>query len=74
MSPSARVQGPVTAWRVTAVARQQELRLLWGEPALRGYLMTPQVNIPGIRMVLPILRSDRKSDDIIASLKQSDAD
>jgi cytochrome c len=48
--------------------------LTWDEPTFRDYIKAPQTKITGTKMVFPGLKSETEIDDIIAFLKQFDAD
>lgn len=48
--------------------------ILWDELTFRDYIKAPQVKIPSTKMVFPGLKSDQEIDDILAFLKQFDAD
>ncbi|AOO80535.1 c-type cytochrome [Bosea vaviloviae] len=48
--------------------------ILWDEPTFRDYIKGPQAKIPSTKMVFPGLKSDQEIDDILAFLKQFDAD
>lgn len=48
--------------------------ITWDEPTFRDYIKGPQVKIPNTKMVFPGLKSDQEIDDIVAFLKQFDAD
>ncbi|MGX1788204.1 c-type cytochrome [Bosea sp. NPDC055332] len=48
--------------------------ITWDEPTFRDYIKAPQVKIPSTKMVFPGLKSDQEIDDIVAFLKQFDAD
>jgi cytochrome c len=48
--------------------------IMWDEPTFRDYIKAPQVKIPGTKMTFPGLKSDQEIDDIVAFLKQFDAD
>lgn len=48
--------------------------IVWDEPTFRDYIKAPQAKIPGTKMVFPGLKSDQETDDIVAFLKQFDAD
>jgi cytochrome c len=48
--------------------------LVWDEATFRDYIKAPQVKITGTKMVFPGLKAENEIDDIIAFLKQFDAD
>jgi len=60
--------------RLQLFGRQQELGHRLGEPTFRDYINGPQVKIPSAKMVFPGLEPDQEIHDIIAFLKQFDAD
>lgn len=48
--------------------------ITWDEATFRDYIKAPQAKIPGTKMVFPGLKSEQEIDDIVAFLKQFDAD
>jgi cytochrome c len=48
--------------------------LVWDEETLKVYLKNPKEKVPGTKMVFPGLKSDDDIANIIAFLKQFDAD
>ncbi|HEV7256601.1 MAG TPA: cytochrome c family protein [Bosea sp. (in: a-proteobacteria)] len=48
--------------------------LIWDEATFRDYIKAPQAKIVGTKMVFPGLKSDTEIDDVLAFLKQFDAD
>ncbi|MCA0245255.1 MAG: cytochrome c family protein [Proteobacteria bacterium] len=48
--------------------------ILWDEVTFRDYIKAPQVKIPNTKMVFPGLKVEQEIDDIVAFLKQFDAD
>ncbi|MGO4406669.1 cytochrome c family protein [Bosea sp. RAF48] len=48
--------------------------IVWDEPTFRDYIKAPQAKIPGTKMTFPGLKSDQEIDDVVAFLKQFDAD
>ena len=48
--------------------------LTWDEDTLKAYLPDPKAKIPGTRMAFPGLKTDQQIADVIAFLKQYDAD
>lgn len=48
--------------------------IVWDEATFREYIKGPQAKIPSTKMVFPGLKSDQEIDDIVAFLKQFDAD
>ena len=48
--------------------------ILWDEVTFRDYIKAPQVKIPNTKMVFPGLKVEQEIEDIVAFLKQFDAD
>ena len=48
--------------------------LTWDEATFREYIKDPQAKVPHTKMTYPGVKSDDKIDDLIAYLKQFDAD
>lgn len=48
--------------------------IVWDEPTFRDYIKAPQIRIPGTKMTFPGLKADKEIDDVVAFLKQFDAD
>jgi cytochrome c len=48
--------------------------IVWDEATLHIYLADPKAKIPGTKMVYPGLKDEHKANDLIAFLKQFDAD
>lgn len=48
--------------------------IVWDEATFRDYIKGPQAKVPGTKMVFPGLKTDQEIDDIVAFLKQFDAD
>jgi cytochrome c len=48
--------------------------IIWDEATFRDYIKAPQAKIPSTKMVFPGLKADQEIDDILAFLKQFDAD
>ena len=48
--------------------------LVWDEETLKAYLKNPREKLPGTKMVFPGLKSDEDIANVIAYLKQFDAD
>jgi cytochrome c len=48
--------------------------LTWDEPTLKKYLKNPQAVVPGTKMAFPGLPKEEDIDNVIAYLKQFDAD
>ena len=48
--------------------------ITWDEAVFREYIKAPRAKIPGTKMTFIGLKDDQKIDDLIAFLKQFDAD
>jgi cytochrome c len=48
--------------------------LTWDEATFRDYIKDPRAKIPGTKMIYPGLKDEQKTSDLLAYLKQSDAD
>jgi cytochrome c len=48
--------------------------LTWDEATFREYIKDPRAKVPGTKMTYPGVKDDAKIDDLIAYLKQFDAD
>src|SRR5437764_7996337 len=48
--------------------------LTWDEATFRDYIKDPRAKIPGTKMIYPGLKDEQKSTDLLAFLKQFDAD
>jgi cytochrome c len=48
--------------------------IVWDEPTFRDYIKAPMAKIPGTKMVFPGLKADQEIDDVVAFLKQFEAD
>src|ERR1700720_1842994 len=48
--------------------------LTWDEPVFREYIKDPKAKIPGTKMIYPGLKDEQKINDLLAYLKQFDAD
>ena len=48
--------------------------IVWDEATFRDYIKAPQAKIPSTKMVFAGLKSEQEIDDIVAFLKQFDAD
>ncbi len=47
--------------------------LTWDEATFREYIKDPKAKVPGTKMVYAGLKDEKKTDDLIAFLKQFDA-
>ena len=48
--------------------------LTWDEPTFREYIKDPKAKIPGTKMIYAGLKDEQKVTDLLAFLKQYDAD
>jgi cytochrome c len=48
--------------------------LTWDEATFRDYIKDPRAKIPGTKMIFPGLKDEQKTTDLLAFLKQFDAD
>jgi cytochrome c len=48
--------------------------LTWDEATFRDYIKDPRAKIPGTKMIYPGLKDEQKTTDLLAFLKQFDAD
>ena len=48
--------------------------ITWDEPTFREYIKDPKAKIPGTKMIYAGLKDEQKTSDLIAYLKQFDAD
>ncbi|MGK9171265.1 cytochrome c family protein [Inquilinus limosus] len=48
--------------------------IVWDEAVFREYIKSPRTKIPGTKMAFVGLKQDKQIDDLIAFLKQYDAD
>jgi cytochrome c len=48
--------------------------LTWDEATFRDYIKDPRAKIPGTKMIYPGLKDEQKTSDLLAFLKQFDAD
>eukprot|EP00192_Tetraselmis_astigmatica_P017959 CAMPEP_0117665818 /NCGR_PEP_ID=MMETSP0804-20121206/10025_1 /TAXON_ID=1074897 /ORGANISM="Tetraselmis astigmatica, Strain CCMP880" /LENGTH=112 /DNA_ID=CAMNT_0005473281 /DNA_START=69 /DNA_END=407 /DNA_ORIENTATION=+ len=51
----------------------KEASVLWGEPTLYEYLLSPKKYMPGNKMVFPGLKKPQDRTDLIAYLKEATA-
>jgi len=55
-------------------AANRDSGLTWDEATLKEYLKNPRGKVPGTKMIFPGLSNDKDIDNVIAYLKQFDAD
>lgn len=48
--------------------------LTWDEATFRDYIKDPRAKIPGTKMIYPGLKDEQKTTDLLAFLKQFDAE
>ena len=48
--------------------------ITWDEPTFREYIKNPKAKIPGTKMIYAGLKDEQKINDLVAFLKQFDAD
>src|SRR4051812_13430243 len=48
--------------------------LTWDEATFRDYIKNPRAKIPGTKMIYPGLKDEQKTTDLLAFLKQFDAE
>lgn len=67
-----RKAGTVPSYNYTAA--NKESGLTWDEATFREYIKNPKAKIPGTKMIYAGLKDEKKTDDLLAFLKQFDAD
>lgn len=55
-------------------AANKDSGLTWDEATFREYIKDPKAKIPGTKMVFPGIKEEQKVTDLIAFIKQYDAD
>jgi len=48
--------------------------ITWDEATFREYIRDPKAKVPGTKMIYPGLKDEQKTNDLVAFLKQFDAD
>src|SRR4030088_1583374 len=48
--------------------------LTWDEATFKDYIKDPRAKIPGTKMIFPGIKNEQKTSDLLAYLKQFDAD
>jgi len=48
--------------------------ITWDEPTFVEYIKNPKAKIPGTKMIYPGLRDEQKIKDLVAYIKQFDAE
>lgn len=67
-----RKAGSVPGYSYTAA--NKDSGITWDEPTFREYIKDPKAKIPGTKMVYAGLKDEQKISDLLAYLKQFDAD
>jgi cytochrome c len=67
-----RKAGTVAGYNYTAA--NKESGITWDEATFREYIKNPKAKIPGTKMIYAGLKDEKKTDDLLAFLKQFDAD
>jgi cytochrome c len=67
-----RKAGSVPGYSYTAA--NKDSGITWDEPTFREYIKDPKAKIPGTKMVYAGLKDEQKTNDLLAYLKQFDAD
>ena len=52
----------------------KESGITWDEATFREYIKDPKAKVPGTKMIYAGLKDEKKTDDLVAFLKQFDAD
>ncbi len=55
-------------------AANKDSGLTWDEATFREYIKVPKAKVPGTKMIYAGLKDEQKTNDLIAFLKQFDAD
>lgn len=67
-----RKAGAVQGYNYSAASKDSGLT--WDEATFRDYIKDPRAKIPGTKMIYAGLKDEQKTNDLIAFLKQFDAD
>ena len=67
-----RKAGTVPGYNYTAA--NKESGITWDEATFREYIKNPKAKIPGTKMIYAGLKDEKRIDDLLAFLKQFDAD
>ena len=82
-SSAARPARPSSAWFAALgpkrpgynySAANKDSGITWDEATFREYIKDPKAKIPGTKMIYAGLKDEQKSNDLLAYLKQFDAD
>ena len=63
-----------TAPSYNYTAANKESGITWDEATFREYIKNPKAKIPGTKMIYAGLKDEQKTNDLVAFLKQFDAD
>jgi cytochrome c len=55
-------------------AANKDSGITWDEPTFREYIKDPKAKVPGTKMIYAGLKDEQKVNDLLAFLKQFDAD
>jgi cytochrome c len=55
-------------------AANKDSGITWDEPTFREYIKDPKAKVPGTKMIYAGLKDEQKVNDLLAYLKQFDAD
>jgi cytochrome c len=58
----------------TYSAANKDSGITWDEPTFREYIKDPKAKVPGTKMIYAGLKDEQKTNDLVAFLKQFDAD
>ena len=67
-----RKAGSVTGYSYSAA--NKDSGITWDEATFREYIKDPKAKVPGTKMIYPGLKDEQKTNDLVAFLKQFDAD
>ena len=67
-----RKSGTVAGYNYTAA--NKDSGITWDEATFREYIKDPKAKIPGTKMIYAGLKDEQRTNDLIAYLKQFDAD
>lgn len=67
-----RKSGSVAGYSYSAA--NKESGIIWDEATFREYIKDPKAKVPGTKMIYAGLKDEQKTNDLIAFLKQFDAE
>ena len=67
-----RKSGSVAGYSYSAA--NKESGITWDEATFREYIKDPKAKVPGTKMIYAGLKDEQKTNDLVAFLKQFDAD